>query len=330
VNARRWLGAFVLALTVPPGTAYAQSVAAEADVTVGRSSEDVNAAAIQIRLFGATRSDWRFYVEGTWAETRGAESDAFGSAYPYSGARAMEAFGEKTFRRGRGLVGVRAGRYRTPFGISNRSDHAYNGFLRAPLIRYGRNWALSNNFLEAGLDVLVGTPALHVETSVGVPSDEGDARRKDGVNVVVRGQAYYRSLIVGVSSIRTQPSDPEPWVQGRMIFHGVDARWMYRGVQLRGEWIHGRPFDDVKTKGGYLDASVHHEWMGPVTAVLRAERLDYDADEHSDYLRRQTAGARVRLHPRVSLQVNVIRQPGRLAGDRDFALDGALTFSTRF
>jgi hypothetical protein len=70
--------------------------------------------------------------------------------------------------------------------------------------------------------------------------------------------------------------------------------------------------------------------MGPVTAVVRVERLDYDADEHSDYLRRQTAGARVRLSAALSAQVNLIRQPGDLAGNRDFALDAALTFSTRF
>jgi len=39
------------------------------------------------------------------------------AAYPYQGdARIMEAYVEKMFRPAAGLVGVKAGRYRTPFG----------------------------------------------------------------------------------------------------------------------------------------------------------------------------------------------------------------------
>jgi hypothetical protein len=33
------------------------------------------------------------------------------------------------------LHAFKAGRYRTPFGISSGSDHAYMGFQRAPLVR---------------------------------------------------------------------------------------------------------------------------------------------------------------------------------------------------
>lgn len=331
VTAWRWTGAVVLSFAIAPASARAQSVTAEAEVTVGRSTEDVNAAAIQVRLFGSTKSDWRFFVEGASATTRGVESDAFGAAYPYAtGVRPMEAYVEKMFHRGGALFGLRAGRYRTPFGISSRSDHAYNGFSRAPLIRYGENWALSNTFLEAGADVLVGTPSLYVEASAGAPTDEGNSRRRHGLNVVVRAQAYYHSLIVGVSSLRSRPGDSRHLDEGRMVFHGVDARWMRGGVQLRGEWIDGRPFDGVATKGGYLDALVHHERMGPITAVARIERLDYDAGARSAYLRRATAGARVRLTSAFAVQVNVIRQPGLLAGSRNVALDISLTYSTRF
>src|SRR5205807_1814322 len=106
------------------------------DVTVGVSSDEASTASTQARLFGATKSDWRYYLEGTWGTIDGHySSDVFASAYPYDGrVRAMEAFGEKTIHPNDSLVGVRAGRYRTPFGISGRSDHAYSGFLRAPLI----------------------------------------------------------------------------------------------------------------------------------------------------------------------------------------------------
>ena len=71
----------------------------------------------------------------------------------------MEVFAEKTITGQRFLVGTRLGRYRTPFGIYSRSDHGYTGFLRAPLIRYGGYWALSNNFLETGASVVAGTLA---------------------------------------------------------------------------------------------------------------------------------------------------------------------------
>ena len=59
--------------------------------------------------------------------------------------------------------GVRGGQYRTPFGIYSRSDYAYQGFLRAPLIRYDDYWSISNNFLERGVNVVAGGPRLQVE-----------------------------------------------------------------------------------------------------------------------------------------------------------------------
>jgi hypothetical protein len=88
-------------------------------------------------------------------------SDAFGSAYPYNRrVRPMELYVERTSTSPRSLWGTRVGRYRAPFGLYNRSDHAYTGFLRAPLIRYGGYWAVSNNFLETGASVVAGTPRV--------------------------------------------------------------------------------------------------------------------------------------------------------------------------
>jgi hypothetical protein len=307
------------------------SVHVETDVTIGRSTEDVSAAATQIRLFGANSKDWRFFLEAAWADRRGEPSDAFGAAYPYDGRlRPMETFVEKMFRPASALVGVKGGRYRTPFGIYSRSDHAYNGFLRAPLVRYGGNFALSNDFLESGADVLIGRPSLSVETSIGTARDAGDAPRRAGLDTVVRAQGYYRSLIVGASFLDTPPNMSGEFVQGRMIFRGIDARWMTDGVLVRGEWMNGRPFDGVTTRGGYIDAIVHRVGMGPVTAVARAERLDYDAGPFSQFLRRYTAGARVRISSMLSAVVNAIGQPSGLANGRHVALDLGLTCSLRF
>jgi hypothetical protein len=323
--------ALLLAMGQDPLRA-APPVHVDTDMTVGHSTEGVDAAAMQIRLFGASADDWRFLIEGAWGGTAtNLQTDAFGAAYPYRGdARLMEAFVEKMFRPAAGLIGVKAGRYRTPFGISSRSDYAYNGFLRAPLIRYGGNFALSNEFLETGADVLVGRPHFNVESSLGTPTDADDVRRRSGLDTVVRAQAYAGSVIVGASLLHTQTNLPDAFATGAMVFRGVDGRWMRGGVMLRGEWIDGRPFDAVSTRGGYVDVSVHRVGMGPVTVVGRAERLDYDAGPFSKFLRRYTAGARVRLTPTFAAVVDVLNQPEGLASSRRVALDAGVTCSLRF
>ena len=84
------------------------------------------------------------------------------------------------------------------------------------------------------------------------------------------------------------------------------------GVQLRGEWITGQPFDGTTTSGWYADLMLHRTFMGPVTAVARIERLDYDGEvvEFDEAARRQTIGARIRLRDTLSLNVNVLHHTG--------------------
>ena len=311
--------------------ARAQSVTVEAAQTFGYSTEDVAAAATQARVFGVVASDVRFMVEGAWAQRSDTTSDVFGAAYPYDGhPDLMEAYGERMFQPGRGLVGVRLGRYRTPFGIYSASDHAYVGFLRAPLIRYDNYYALSNNFLEQGADVVVGTPRAYVEVSVGGPADVGEAHRRSGVDTVVRGQTAFGSAIVGASYIDTKPYQPATYAFGRSTFTGVDARWMRSGVQLRGEWLWGQPFDGVRTRGGYVDLIVHRPRMGAVTAVFRAERLAYDAPApFALYTNRYTAGSKIRLFERLTAEVGVMHQTAPLPDQRPTALDLAVTYTFR-
>ena len=323
--------AAAIAVLIHAAIAMAQ-VTGEADVTVGHSTQGVNAAGTQIRLFGPVSSEWRVWLEATWAGNYGErESDAFGSAYPYDRRlRPMEVYAERSFSgRGR-LATLRVGRARLPFGISGRSEHAYGGFTRAPLIRYGQNWALSNNFMSTGVDALIGRPSLSVEGSVGVSQDEGADPRPESLDLVVRGQGYTHSTIIGVSHMRSRPSMSGPFVHGPMQFSGIDARWMRGGLMLRGEWIAGRPFDGVKTRGGYVDAIVHHTGMGPVTLVGRVERLDYFAGPFSDFFRRAAVGGRYQATRALGAQVNVIHQPHGLAGGHTTALDTSVTYPLRF
>lgn len=332
---RRPLAALVLCLGMA-SPARAQSLTAEAAVTGSLSTDGgdgtLKAAATQVRAFGDIPSGVRFFVEGAWAKTTELESDAFGAAYPYTNRfQVIESYAERMFRPRQGLVGVRGGRFRPPFGISNGSDYAYAGFTRAPLIRYDGYFALSNNFLEHGADVVVGVPRLTAEAAIGYPSDVGTAVRASGLDTVLRVQGSEGPFIVGVSHIRTKPYQPAVFAHGNTVFTGLDARWMYGGVQVRAEWMTGQPFDGVSTKGWYVDGSVHRLAMGPVTAVARIEQLDYDTPvtAFEVHARRQTLGARVRLFDGLSVQANVMHHAGRLAAYHDGALDVSVTYSVR-
>jgi hypothetical protein len=321
--------ATVLALSLEAPSLLAQSATTELDVTVGQSTEAVRTVASQLRIFGEAGAGWQYYVEGAWAQVWGPASDAFGAAYPYDKRiHPIELYVEKTIRTGPYIAGVRAGRYRTPFGIYSRSDHAYNGFLRAPLIRYGNYWALSNNFLEGGASVMAGAPRLFVEASLGLPQDQDVQGRRNGLDSVVRVQGSVGPFIIAASHIHTQPSVARTFAAGSTVFSGIDVRWMAGGVQLRGEWIDGQPFGDARTFGGYVDAIVHRPVMGPVTAVVRAERLDYVA-RSSSFPRRYTAGARIRLSSALVGQINFVRQPTDVRLPAKSALDFALTVTTR-
>ena len=323
----------LLAAVAAPHFAAAQDLdlTTEVDITVGRSTEEgVRAASTQLRAFGTLPRAWRFYTEASWADQWGEPSDAFGSAYPYNDrVRPVELYVERTATSPRTLWGTRVGRYRAPFGLYNRSDHAYTGFLRAPLIRYGGYWAVSNNFLETGASLVAGTPRLFAEVSLGMPQDEDELHRASGLDRVGRVQASAGDVIVGVSYIHTQPFKEQFWASGATEFAGVDARWMRGGVQLRGEWINGHPFAGTRTFGGYADLMVHRQFMGPVTAVLRAERLDYEARRFSSYPRRYTAGAKVRLSSLLVAHVNVLHEPPYDDDAAETAVDVAVTFSLR-
>jgi hypothetical protein len=312
--------------------ASAQSITAEAAVNSGVSSENVTSAVgTQLRAFGEVGPHIRYYAEAAWATSSDDDSGAFGAAYPYGNrVQIIELYAERVFQPFGKIVDVRAGRFRPPFGIYNASDHAYTGFLRAPLVRYGGNFALSNDFLEQGGAIIVGVPWLTLETSVGRPGDVGEAARQPGLDTVVRAQSSAGPFIVGVSHIRTLPDQRGSFVQGRMEFTGLDLRWMRGGVQLRGEWIAGQPFDGTTTTGWYADAIIHRVAMGPVTAVVRLERLDYDARPPFDlHTRRQTVGARILIRGGLSAQVNLLHQTGQSDEYGPAAADIGVTYSVR-
>ncbi len=311
------------------GAAGSQSLAVEAQQTVGLSSESAQGAGTQVRALGDLTNGLRLELEAAWGRRGGNGSDVFGTAYPYAGrVQVVEAYAEYSPRRHGAIQSVRAGRYRTPFGISAAAEHAYMGFLRPPLIRYGGYFALSNGYLEHGVDVVFGGPSLSAEVSVGRPGDVGTALRRPGITQVARLQASGRGFVAGASLIDTTPYLPAVFARGRSRFGGLDLRWMRGGVQARGEWLSGRPFDGTSTRGGYADLIVHPRFMGPVTGLLRAERLDYDTiAPYALYTSRYAAAARVRLATGLAASVSLVHQRGQVTQRRPTAVDVGLTYT---
>jgi hypothetical protein len=333
-----------------PASVHAQTPSVELDLTGGYSGEEIRAAAAQARAFGEVdpRSRIQYFAELAWgqrwadtppvagSELIGADpigSDAFGAAYPYrKNVRVVEAYAERMFRPGAAMLIVRAGQYRTPFGIYDRSSYGYSGFIRPPLIRYDGYFGLSNNYTERGAMVTAGVPQLFVEASLGKPNDLGSSQRREGTDTSVRVQAYRGDFIIGVSHARSEPYLPAFFAFGRQRFTGTDVRWTHpSGIQLRGEFLHGHSFDGVTTDGWYVDGFVHHVGMGPFTAVTRVESMVYTAaapfarSEH-----RFTLGTRVRVPGDATVQMNYMRQRGDLTRIYDNSVDVAVTYSFRY
>ena len=305
------LAALALAAAVAP--ASGQTVAVQAQQSLGTSSESITAGATQVRLLGDLGRGLRVDVEGAWGGRSGEGSDVFGTAYPYGGqVQFIEAYAEVARPEARGVRAVKAGRYRTPFGIWSAGDHAYFGFLRPPLIRYGGYYALSSGYLEHGVAVTLGGPQPAVETSVGRPADVGTAR--GGAAASIRwcaASSPHGPVVVGASYLNTTPDMPERFARGRARFGGLDARWMHAGVLLRGEWLSGRPFDGTATPGGYADLVVHRPRLGPVTLAgpRRAARLRRAGPVralHAPLFR----GGRVRVWKGAAVSAGLIHQAG--------------------
>jgi hypothetical protein len=350
INTRAILCFIAIVGVTTVASVRAQTPTVELDLTSGYSGEEIRAAAAQVRAFGEVdvRSKIQYFGELAWgqrwantppvagSELIGADpigSDVFGAAYPYrKNVQVVEAYAERTFRPGTAMLSVRAGQYRTPFGIYDRSSYGYSGFIRPPLIRYDGYYGLSNNYMERGAMITAGVPRLFVEASLGKPHDLGSSQRRDGTDGSVRVQAYHGPFVVGVSHARSEPYLPSYFAFGRQTFTGADARWAHpSGVQLRGEFFHGHSFTGVTTDGWYVDGLVHRVGMGPFTAVTRVESIVYTAaapfarSEH-----RVTLGTRVRLPRYVTAQLNYMHQHGDLTRIYDNSVDVTVTYSLRY
>ena len=250
-------------------------------------------------------------------------ADVFGAAYPYGGRTVlMEIYAERYFRPRGALLGVRAGRFRTPFGIYSRSEYGYTGFVRPPLIRYDGYFGVSNNWLEEGAMVTAGVPQLFVEASVSRPHDVGFAIRRER-----NGRVDARPGLPGAVRRRRKPCAEQSLFVAALrrrsagVYRRRRALGAPTGVQARGEFLKGHSYEGVSTIGWYVDGIVHRPGMGPFTALVRGEYLDYEAaPPRARRAKRLTLGTRVRWPGPVTLQLNYLRQTRGLAAHQ-IALD---------
>ena len=199
----------------------------------------------QIRAFGEGPAPIRFFVEVAWgaryfpAARPKSATDVFGTAYPYQNrAQVIEAYGERTFRPGGRLVGIRPDGSAHRSGISTRSDHAccrlharaddsLRRLLRAVEQLSGARRRSSSSARRRRISRPASAAAV------------GRRRRCSGVPASIRCSAAKRTLSLGDRRREPLPRDALPAGvtsrKGRAVFTGVDVRWMCSGIQLRGE-----------------------------------------------------------------------------------------------
>jgi hypothetical protein len=125
-----------------------------------------------------------------------------------------------------------------------------------------------------------------------------------------------------------------------MDFTGLDARVMVAGVRVRGEFLHGQPWNGPSTNGWYAETIVHRPVHGPGdrgvpvrTARTTRQTCRSRGTTKDDYMtwegQRQTVGGRIRLPGHFTAQVNLIRQSEELGEYGRTAFDVAVTKSIK-
>ena len=177
---------------------------------------------------------------------------------------------------------MRAGRFRTPFGLHGRRTRLH-GFLRAPLIATRFHWALSNTFLEHGVNVMVAPTRCQFRIHGGASGRRwrtAAPRRLDQVCA----QGYH-----GDSSSATATSDAAYRTPAMPRARRLQRRRRPPGCAAACSCAVNGSTDSRAT--ACTRAALHRRLRqsqrdGPITALARMEVLDYDAGARSVLARR--------------------------------------------
>ncbi|HWA83911.1 MAG TPA: hypothetical protein VG820_10775 [Fimbriimonadaceae bacterium] len=198
-----------------------------------------------------------------------------------------------------GLTEVRAGRFRSGFGISEWSDYYYNAIIALPIVRFNRLQPyLGLTRFDTGLDVrsIVGP----VEYQVGMVDTDSGAWQWAPKNPdfgVARLQTHFGALIVGASALgRVAGSKDEDDTEA----YGVDFRWTADHLQMRGELVRLHSGDGW-SGGYYVDAFLRPPGLYRTQVGVRAQAVDSLAGAVSQTY---TVGVRQIVTPNLSATLN--------------------------
>ena len=244
----------------------------------------------------------------------------------------MEIYAERYFRPRGAMLAVRAGRFRMPFGIYNRSDHGYSGFLRPPLIRYDGYFGISNNWLEDGAMFTAGAAAT-VRRSQRQPPARRRIRRSARRARHVDPRARLPRTVRRRRKLRAQQSVSvaaicrrTPGVLGRRCAMGASVRTAgARGIP-EGPFVRGRVDNRLVCRRHRAPARNGAVHGGRPRRSRWTTRLPAPRDRRA---KRLTLGTRVRLPGPVTLQLNYLRQHGDLPRLKSHSIDFSATYSFR-
>jgi len=229
---------------------------------------------------------------------------------------------------------VKAGKFRLPFGIYNRSEQDYMGILQKPVVKGETSMPFHLAKEDAGILLSGGSPKLGYETAL--MNSQGDAL--NGIESGLKDfslhlQTYAEPLILGVNIYRGSfltPIHSVP-VRQKARVEGLDWRISFPYLILRGEFISGEQESgtvDLNVRGYYQDAFYHFPTIPELTGILRVEAIRRTSPSSEGNIRQVILGAKYFLRPSLTLSINASRKIR--GGEKDVSLQAQILYILPF
>ncbi|MDO8586503.1 MAG: porin [Armatimonadota bacterium] len=187
-------------------------------------------------------------------------------------------------------LAVRAGKFRTPFGIHQPAEIDYFGFINRPIAKDAPAAGMSLSRASNGVRFSTGKPEMEIQLSILDGTEEMNSAV--GRNVLFRAQRYAGHLITGFNAYQGHNADAQ-----RFNVWGVDWRYSKPHLIVRGEALKGSLGPD-RLQGGYVDVFYHFATIPALTLFARMEALSENST------RAVTGGCKYVLSRKSTLNVN--------------------------
>lgn len=223
------------------------------------------------------------------------------------GGALLGSFQESHFSVKDGTHEYRAGRFRVPFGIINREEVEYSGFIDIPLMKDEsvRGFRLAR--VDTGLMAMGGSPTLRYEAAVINGTDSSQfVDNNSSKDVCVRLQTFHGRWITGVNwySGSVEDGTSIPPADRDVHEYGLDWRYTIPNLIVRGELGLG-DIGGQRTLGWHTDLLYHTPSVENLTLLVRYDRFDPNRGMDDDTEKRLTIGARYFFRPGITAALNV-------------------------